>query len=50
MDHFCFNRSSKPSEFLCVTQKGDNLDQQKNSEDQLNQVSAGPVDQFLVNS
>ena len=50
MDRFCFNWSSKPSEFLCVTQKGDNLDQQKNSEDQLKQVSAGPVDQFLVNS
>ena len=31
---FCCSWSSKPTEFLCVMQKGDNLDQQKNSEDQ----------------
>ena len=29
--------------------KGDNLDQQKTWEDQLNQISAGPVDQLLFN-
>ena len=31
------------TEFLCAKQKGDNLDQQKNWEDQLNQISASPV-------
>ena len=29
--------------------KDDNLDWQKNGEDQLNQMSAGPVDQSLFN-
>ena len=37
------------NQLFCVTQKGDNLDQQKNWEDQLNQTSAGSVDQLLVN-
>ena len=34
-----------PTDFLCLTQKGDDLDQQKNLEDRLNQISASPVDQ-----
>ena len=37
------------AEFLCLTQKGNNFDQQKNLEDQLNQISAGPVDQSPFN-
>ena len=36
---FCWSWSSKPTEFLCVTQQGDNLNQQKDWEDQLNQSS-----------
>ena len=35
--------------WLCLTQKGNNLDQQKNLEDQLNQISAGPVDHSPFN-
>ena len=31
---FCWSWASRPTEFLCLTQKGNNLDQQKNLEDQ----------------
>ena len=27
---FCWSWASRPTEFLCLTQKGNNLDQQKN--------------------
>ena len=48
---FCWSWSSRPTEFLflCLTQKSNNLDQQKNLEDQLNQILAGPVDQSPFN-
>ena len=46
LDQVAF-KSSKPTEFSCKMLKGDNLDQQKIWEDQLNRISARPVDHFL---
>ena len=38
---FCCSWSSGLAEFLCVTQQGDNMDQQGNGRDQLRWISAG---------